>query len=80
MNITIAPYTVNPDCDCKASPVRFEKEEHIKENHRSTEAHECLPITYWGIYVDDKHVSSASSKEQAEKTKQWMERWLESRL
>jgi hypothetical protein len=72
MTITIAPYTVNPDCDCKISTVWSEKEEHIKENH--------LPITYWGIYFDDKHVSSVSSRELAEKTKLWMERWLESRF
>jgi hypothetical protein len=35
-----------------------------------------IPITYWGIYLDDKENSATSTKEQAEKTKQWMENWL----
>jgi len=35
-----------------------------------------VPITYWGIYLDDKEISTTSTKEQAEKTKQWMENWL----
>jgi hypothetical protein len=34
------------------------------------------PITYWGIYLDDRHVSYTSSRELAEKTKLWMEKWL----
>lgn len=70
MNITITPFTVNPSCDCKAPLVQYEDERHLK-NH--------LPITYWGIYVDDKHVSFVSSKELAEETKLWMERWLGSK-
>jgi hypothetical protein len=28
-----------------------------------------IPITYWGIYLDDKKISTTSTKEQAEKTK-----------
>ena len=68
MNITIIPITVNPSCDCKTPSVQYEAERHLK-NHP--------PITYWGIYLDDKHISFVSSKEQAEETKLWMEKWLE---
>lgn len=71
MNIIIAPFTVNPTDDCKAPPVG-KKEEHVKRDH--------LPITYWGIYLNDKHVSYVSSKELAEKTKLWIEKWLNNRL
>ena len=35
-----------------------------------------MPITYWGIYLDDEEISTTSTKERAEKTKQWMENWL----
>lgn len=34
-------------------------------------------ITYWGIYLDDKEISMTSTREQAEKTKEWMENWLD---
>lgn len=34
------------------------------------------PITYWGIYLDDREISMTSTKEQAEHTKKWMEDWL----
>jgi hypothetical protein len=67
MVITVAPFTVNPDCSCVLSAVEY-REEHIKRHH--------LPITYWGVYIDDKYVSYTSTKELAEKTKLWMEKWL----
>lgn len=35
-----------------------------------------IPITYWGIYLEDKEISTTSTKEQAEETKKWMENWL----
>ncbi len=38
-----------------------------------------IPFCYWGIYLDDKEISTTSTKEQAEKTKKWMENWLDSR-
>jgi len=38
-----------------------------------------MPITYWGIYLDDQQISITSTKDQAEKTKQWMKNWLENR-
>lgn len=72
MTITIAPLTVGTNCGCKAPLVGHGKEEHIKKNN--------LPITYWRIYFDDKHVSYTSSKELAEKTKLWMEKWLKDKL
>ncbi|MGQ0793336.1 MAG: hypothetical protein ACT4NX_04520 [Deltaproteobacteria bacterium] len=38
------------------------------------------PITYWGIYMDDKYVSYTSTRELAESTKAWMEKWLEGKI
>ena len=36
-----------------------------------------VPITYWGVYLGEKEISTTSTKEQAEKTKKWMESYLE---
>jgi len=36
-----------------------------------------IPITYWGIYLNDKKISTTSTKEQAEKTKVWVKNWLQ---
>jgi len=72
MTITIAPFTIDASHDSSAFLVGHVNEEHTKRNH--------LPITYWGIYLDDKYVSYTSSKELAEKTKIWIEKWLEDRL
>ncbi len=71
MKITVAPFTVSPDCNGTLPPIRYGEEGHSNKNH--------LPITYWGIYIDDKYVSYTSSKELAEKTKVWIEKWLEER-
>jgi hypothetical protein len=71
MTLTILPFTVDPNHD-KASPVWYKVEELIKRNH--------LPITYWGIYLEDKYISYTSSKELAEKTKLWVEKWLNGQL
>jgi hypothetical protein len=49
-----------------ALQVGYEKEEHTKRNYP--------PITYWGIYLDDRYISYTSSREQAERTKVWMEK------
>lgn len=65
MTITIAPFMFDP---VKSSAVI-----------RAGEVKEKDPITYWGIYMDDKYVSYTSTKELAEKTKAWMEKWLESK-
>ena len=72
MTITIAPFTVDTSWDCIAPQVGHEKEERTERNH--------LPITYWGIYLNDKHISYTSSKELAEKTKLWIEKWLKDRI
>lgn len=53
MNITIAPFTVDPVGGYKAPLVGYEKEEYTKRNHP--------PIIYWGIYLDDKYISYTSS-------------------
>ena len=34
------------------------------------------PFTYWGIFLDDQMISSTSTEELAEHTKNWMENWL----
>jgi len=70
--ITISPFTFYPECGCKAPLPGHEKEEHDKMNHQ--------PITYWGIYMDGKNISYTSTRELADKTKVWMEKWLEDRL
>ena len=31
---------------------------------------------YWGVYLNDEKITITSTKEQAEKTKEWMENWL----
>jgi hypothetical protein len=87
MTITIAPFTINTSCYCGicgsdreggylgnriALQFGYEKEEQTKRNH--------LLITYWGIYLDDKYISYTSSRELAEKTKVWIEKWLKDRL
>ena len=41
---------------------------------------DVAPITYWGIYMDDKYVSYTSTKELAKETKTWMEKWLAAQL
>jgi hypothetical protein len=71
MTITIAPFTVDSRCTYTA-PLFGDAG---KEGHTQRD-----PLTYWGIYIDDKYVSYTSSKELAEKTKVWMEKWLKDRL
>jgi hypothetical protein len=72
MTITITPFTVDPNPDFKPSPFGYKEKELIKRDH--------LPITYWRIYLDDKYISYTSTKELAEKTKLWMERWLKNQV
>jgi hypothetical protein len=71
MTITIAPFKVNPSRSHIIPQIGHEKEKHDNRYY--------LPITYWGIYLDDKYISYTSSKELAEKTKVWMEKWLRDR-
>jgi hypothetical protein len=67
MTITIAPFTIDRSHD-RSYPSRV----YVRDGL-------ITPITYWGIYIDDKNVSYTSSKELAEKTKIWMEKWLRQR-
>ena len=70
--ITISPFTFYPECGCNVPLPGHEKEEHYKMNRQ--------PITYWGIYMDGENISYTSTRELADKTKVWMEKWLEGRL
>ncbi len=70
--ITVSPFTYQPECECSLPFSGHEREEHVKNCH--------TPITYWGIYMDDKHLSYTSSKELAEMTQVWIEKWLKDRL
>lgn len=65
IEITIQPFTVG-----SSSPVPFPLNGNIScfDNEQ--------PITYWGIYLDDKYITHTSSRELAEGTKEWMEKWL----
>jgi len=67
MTIRIIPFIINRAENLQPPPVEdLEKE---KEGYDPA-------ITYWGIYLDNQQVSYTSSKELAEKTKLWMEKWL----
>ena len=61
MTVKIAPFTVDPNCDCGATFFGHEKEKHIKRNH--------LSITYSGMYLDGKYIFYTYGKEPDEKTK-----------
>jgi hypothetical protein len=69
--MTIAPFTVDPRHSFTASLFGDANKEGRTQKS---------PLTYWGVYIDDKYVSYTSSKELAEKTKVWMEKWLKDRL
>ncbi|MFI5323920.1 MAG: hypothetical protein ACHQ6U_10390 [Thermodesulfobacteriota bacterium] len=68
MDIKVAPYTFEPSCDCSPEVVGFDKNIHICDIH--------APITYWGVFLNENRVSMTSSRELAEKTREWMEDWL----
>lgn len=72
MTITIAPFTVDLNYERKAPPFGGREEQNADDKQ--------LPITYWGIYLDDKYISQTSTKELAEKTKLWIEKWLKDRI
>ncbi len=71
MTITISPLTVNLTRTYETPLLLQGNEGHITNEHPQ--------VTYWGIYLDGKHVSHTSSRERAEKTKVWMEKWLKDR-
>jgi len=69
MTISIAPFTVNP----VFGGARLGLE---RRREQPDDVGSFTQITYWGICLDDKQISYTSSRELAEKTKLWMERWL----
>jgi hypothetical protein len=71
MTVTIASFDIKQSCSCPSLLVGHEKENHIRNQH--------TPITYWGVYLDEQFVSYTSSRELAEKTKVWVEKWLKNR-
>ncbi|HEX3033710.1 MAG TPA: hypothetical protein VHT73_01080 [Thermodesulfobacteriota bacterium] len=70
MTVTIAPFEINHNCPPLL--VGHEKRNGIKSH--------STPITYWGVYLNEKFVSYTSSRELAEKTKLWIEKWLRDRI
>jgi hypothetical protein len=68
MTIRITPFTVGSTRNLRTPLIEEINEEKIEKNYP--------PLTYWGIYLDDKQISYTSSKELAEKTQLWMEKWL----
>ena len=65
MTITIKPFTVHLD----ARPV--------SSLHCRDKDGQLSSVVYWGIYLNDRQISYTSTKELAEQTKTWMEKWLE---
>jgi len=63
LQITIEPFTIDPNSKYKSPIVSRE----LADNN---------PLTYWGVYLNDENISYTSSRELAEKTKEWMEKWL----
>ena len=68
MTMRIEEYTIEPRCDCPADKVGYNKEAHMNEMH--------LPITYWYVYLGEDKISTASTREQAERTRDWTKNWL----
>jgi len=68
MTMRIEEYTVEPACGCPPDRVGYDKEAHMNEAH--------MPITYWDVYLDGNKISTASTREQAEKTRDWTKNWL----
>jgi hypothetical protein len=62
--ITITPFTVNLPETSNLPSLK-----HKTEKRTPT-------IIYWGIYLNNEQISYTSSKELAEETKLWMEKWL----
>jgi hypothetical protein len=68
MTITITPFTFNIPERSKLLTNRHE----IKD--------QAPAIVYWGIYLNNEQISYTSSKELAEQTKLWMEKWLRNEI
>jgi hypothetical protein len=68
LSITIAPLEVIPSRDINSYPGLHGKDQAVKDKNQ--------PVRYWGIYLDDEPISYTSTMDHAEKTKEWMEKWL----
>ncbi len=68
MSITIAPLEVKQCQDIDVYSGVNEKVQDLTDRSR--------PVTYWGIYLGDEPISYTSSRERAEITKDWIEKWL----
>ena len=68
MDMTINLFVSNSDRSLSRGHVNDKIEKHTTGDRP--------PITYWGICLDGKIVSYTSSKELAEQSKIWMEKWL----
>jgi hypothetical protein len=68
LSITIAPLEVTPSRDINFFPGLDGTDQVIKDKNK--------PIQYWGIYLGNETISYTSNKDHAEKTKEWMEKWL----
>lgn len=71
MYITIAPIEITPSQNFNLYLGLNDKDQDLTEKDK--------PIRYWGIYLDDETISYTSNKELAEKTKEWMEKWLKNK-
>jgi hypothetical protein len=71
LSITIAPLEVTPSREFDLYSGLNEKDQDLTDRN--------MPVRYWGIYLDDEAISYTSNKEHAEKTKEWMEKWLRSK-
>jgi hypothetical protein len=68
MMITITPFAIDLS---EASNLPSLKQK--KENRTPT-------IIYWGIYLNNEQISYTSSKDLAEETKLWIEKWLRNEI
>ena len=64
MIITITPFAVNVPENSNLPLLKRKRKERTPT------------IIYWGIYLNNEQISFTSSKELAEDTKLWMEKWL----
>lgn len=76
MNIRIEPFTVN-----QITPETYGglRPAPLANGLRDVENSANDVITYWGLYLDDKYITHSSSRELAESTRDWMEKWLKTK-
>ncbi len=72
MNIRIEPFTVEPINGVEGIAPAITGS---VAGGPDADAHSG-PITYWGLYLGDRYITHSSTRELAEKTKDWMEKWL----